>query len=144
MSGAVDDVYAYLLAQGVFGGATHWTGVKRRFTDNPGGDQVVIIQEDGGGMSEQHAEAGIGDSALSQPNVLVSVRAAAWDGNASFAKALAIKETLHGVRGVQLNPPDGSTYLGVVAVTPEPIFAGFDTTGRPLHTLSYRLMRTTA
>lgn len=135
---AVDDVYAYLTTQALIGGASGWSGFARRLMDTP--DKVVVIQEDGGGLSEQSAASGIGDSALKDPGVLVTVRAAAWDGNASFAKAQAIRLALHGLRGTSLSA-GGDVYFGISALTPEPIFAGYDGNGRPLHTISFRLLR---
>lgn len=133
---AVDDVFAYLTAQNLF--QSPWQGVKRRMLDSP--DAVVVIQEDGGSISEQSSSAGIGDSALKNPGVLVTVRGIAWDGNASFAKAQAIRTALHGLRSISL-VASGDIYFGISALTPEPIFVGFDGNGRPIHTISFRLLR---
>lgn len=133
---AVDDVFAYLTAQNLL--QSPWQGVKRRMLDTP--DQLVVMQEDGGSMNEQFSSVGIGDSALKDPGVLVTVRGLAWDGNASFAKAQAIRAALHGLRSVSL-VVSGDIYLGITALTPEPIFVGFDGNGRPIHTISFRLLR---
>lgn len=135
---AVADVFAYLTAQNLIGGATGWVGFKRRLVDTPA--KTVVVQEDGGSMNEQPSSAGIGDSALKDPGVLVTVRADPWDGDASFAKAQAIRAALHGLRSVPLTP-GGDVYFGISALTPEPIFAGYDENGRPLHTISFRLLR---
>lgn len=137
---AVDDVYSYILAQNLAGGATGWTLIKRRVMDAPAADQLVVVSEDGGERSEQSAPSGIGDSALREPGVLVTVRAGAWDGNASLSKANAIRSALHGLRGTSL-VGGGVVYFGVRAMTPEPVFAGFDGTGRPMHTIGFRLLR---
>lgn len=143
---AVDDVVAYLTTQGLVGGASGWPVVRRRLTDAPltvGGpvpDQLVVVAEDGGTAPEMSANQGVGDSALEDPAVLVTVRAAAWDGDSSRIKATAILVALHGLLGVQL-VPSGQFYLRLRAQTPEPIFAGFDDIGRPRHTVSIMLMR---
>lgn len=144
--GVVDDVTTYLTAQGLVGGNTGWPVVRRRMTDAPltvGGavpDQLVVVAEDGGPAPELSATSGIGDSAIEDPAVLVTVRAAAWDGDGSRTKAAAILSALHGLRNVQLVAA-GTKYLRLRAQTPEPIFTGYDETGRPIHTVSVMLMR---
>jgi len=130
----VSDVYAYLEAQGLAGGSTGWTLVRRRLMDAPAEDQLVAVQEDGGLAPESAASAGIGDSAMQDIGVQVMVRAVPWDGDACAAKAQAIFAALHGQRDITL----GSTlYYRVRALTPEPIFLGFDDRGRPRHTISF-------
>lgn len=144
--GVVDDVVAYLTAQGLVGGNTGWPVLRRHMTDQPltvGGavpDQLVVVAEDGGTAPEMKASFGIGDAAIEDPAVLVTVRGAAWDGDGTYAKAAGILAALHGLRGVQL-VASGTTYLRTRAQTPEPIFAGFDDAGRPRHTLSVMFMR---
>lgn len=142
LTSAVDDVYQYLLAQGAFGGVTGWDGLKRRMMDSPAKDQCVVIQEDGGEVSEMAVAEGLGSAALSNPGVLVTVRAAQWDSDASLAKANEIKALLHSQRDVTL-VAGGSVYFGIRAMTPEPIFAGYDDVGRPLHTIAFRLLTAT-
>lgn len=135
----VDDVYAFISAAGLAGGATGWTLVRRRMLDDTGLDQIVVVGEDGGVIPEIPDVSGsLGDAALSDPGVLVSVRAGAWDGDASLAKAEAILAALHGLRNTTVG---GVPYLRVRALTPEPIFAGFDDRGRPIHTVAFRLLR---
>jgi hypothetical protein len=99
-----------------------------------------MVSEDGGVSPEIRESAGIGDSALEDPGVMVTVRAKAWDGDASRAKADAILSALHGQRNIVLFA-GSDTYLRIRAQTPEPIFAGFDDQGRPLHTISFRMLR---
>lgn len=140
MPAAVDDMFEYIKTLGLTGGVTGWLLQRRRLSDT-GGDQVVVVSEDGGVGPEIPVSAGIGDSALEDPAVMVTVRAKAWDGPASAEKANAVLAALHGLRGVQLFPPTGDTYLGIRAQTPAPIFAGFDGQGRPLHTISFRMLR---
>lgn len=136
--GVVDDVYNYLLNSGLAGGGSGWTLVRRRLLDSP--DKCVVVQEDGGVGPEIATASGLGSAALADPAVLVTVRAEAWDGDATRTKAEAIHAALHGQRGVSLVSA-GTVYLGVRAQTPEPVFAGFDGNGRPLHTISFRLLR---
>lgn len=139
---AVDDVYAYLgPSPGVAlaGAGTAWDLQRRRITDAPEKDQVVVVSEDGGPPPGMKATAGVGDVALVDAGVHVSVRASQWDGDASKAKALAILTALHGQRNVQL-VASGVTYYRIRALTPEPVFAGFDVAGRPRHTVSFRLL----
>jgi len=136
---AVDDVFTFIGAGGspLAGGNSGWSLVRRKMGDDPIEDQVVVVAEDGGVLPEIKANSGIGDAAVKDPGVLVTVRAAQWDGDASKAKAAAILAALHGQRNVTL----GSTvYYRVRALTPEPIFAGFDDTGRPRHTVAFRLL----
>lgn len=134
----VEEVYDYLEAQGLAGGSTEW-GLIRRLLDD-GDDQVVVVQEDGGPRSEMPADAGIGDAALGDVGVLITVRGAASDSDASLGKAAAIRSALHGLRGIYL-VSGGELYLGVRALTPEPVFAGFDETKRPIHTIGFRFLK---
>jgi hypothetical protein len=136
----VQDVYDYLLAQNV-AGPSHpdFDLVRRNMTDEtPVRDAVVVVAEDGGAQPEQPATSGIGDSAMSDAGVLVTVRAAALDGDASFTKAQEILDLLHGQHGVQL-VSGGTQYLRIGALS-EPIFAGFDDQQRPTHTVAFRLL----
>jgi len=134
---AVQDVYDYLLDYGIAGGVTGWDLVRRRLTDTPVGDQVVVISEDGGPPPEIPSASGLGDSAMKDVGVQVMVRAAAWDGDASAQKAEEVYNALHGQRAVLL----GSTeYMRVAARTGEPIFIGFDEQGRPRHTISFLML----
>jgi len=140
---AVDDVFTYVgpsPGQGLAGGVTGWTLARRRMADPPTfTDQAVVISEDGGPPAEIKAGSGIGDSAIQDAGVMVTVRAGAWNGDASKNKAAAILAALHGLRNVQL-VSGGTTYHRVRALTPEPVFAGFDEGGRPRHTIAFRLL----
>lgn len=132
----VSDLFTYLESEGIAGGVTSWGLVRRRMHDDQ--DQLVALTEDGGPMPEIGATEGIGDSAVTDPSVLVSVRGAPWDGDAAQAKAEEVMEALHGLLGVTL----GSTrYDRIAANTAAPVFAGFDKNGRPLCTISFRCMR---
>lgn len=131
----VDDVYTHLLDEGLAGGISGWDLYRRRLSDD--GDRVVVVSEDGGPLVEVATASGIGDGALTDKAVLVTVRADAWDSDAAKAKADAIFAALHGV----LHSTIGATaYLRVRAQTPEPIFAGFDEQHRPLFTTSFLLL----
>ena len=142
--GAVADVGTYLTAQGLVGGLTGWDLIRRRIMDTPVKDTVVVLMEDGGPPPEYKPVGGdaedafgIGDAALKDVGVHVLVRAQEWDSDASLAKAQAIFDALHGRRGITL----GSTmYLRIAAMTPEPIFTGYDEQGRPRHTIAFRLL----
>lgn len=139
----VDDVMVYIVAQNspaIVGGATGWDIFRRRMTDEPSKDQVVVVSEDGGPEPEIKTSVGIGNAAVSDAGVLVSVRGKQWDGDSSKNKAFEIWTLLHGKRNIQLVAPSGTTYYRIRALTPEPIFAGFDDTGRPRHTVGFRLL----
>lgn len=139
---AVDDVYAYIESQGLANGATGWLLVRRRLVDQPNAPaQTVVVAEDGGNEPEMGAPLGIGDAATSDVGVLVTVRAGAWDGDSGAAKASAILAALHGLRNVVLGGEGSTTYFRVKALMPEPVFAGFDAQGRPMHTVALRLLR---
>lgn len=137
--GAVSDVYAYLGAQGIAGGSTGWSLLRRQVSDAAGVlDQLVVVSDDGGATPEMAAAVGIGDAAFGDAGVLITVRAGEHDGDASQAKAEEILAALHGQFGVLIG---STTYLRVRALTAEPTFAGFDDRGRPLHTLGVRMLR---
>jgi Bacteriophage minor capsid protein len=144
MTTAVDDVFAFLESEGLAGGSTEWNLLVRRVMDAPAANQCVIVAEDGGDLPELEADAGIGDSAVRNIGVLVTVRAEPWDSDAGFAKAYAIWSALHSLRDVVLGGSGATVYLRVRALTPEPIFAGYDDQGRPLHTVALRLLRLAA
>lgn len=135
--GAVDDVYTFLLDGGLAGGSTGWGLLRRRTMDAPATDQLVVVSEDGGPLPEIKEDVGIGDSALADAGVFVRVRGAAWDGDASLAKAQAVLDALHGLRSTEVG---SKQYLRVRALTPEPVFAGFDDDGRPHHTVALRML----
>lgn len=133
----VDDVFAFLESEGFAGGSTDWTLLRRRVMDAPAADSLVVLTEDGGTAPEQPAQSGIGDSAMQDRGIQIRVRAEAWNGDAAQAKAKAISNALHGQRNVQI----GSTrYLRVGAMTAEPVFIGFDSSGRPEYTQSFRML----
>lgn len=135
MANAASDVYDYLVAQGLVGAG--WTIVMRKIMDDPALDQLIVVSEDGG-TAEMPAASGIGSQVIADKGVLITVRAKDSESDVSFAKANAILVAMHGLRDVQLVV--GSLYLGIRALTPEPVFAGFDDRGRPLHTVALRLL----
>lgn len=137
---AVDDVFTFLTDQGLGGGATGWDLIRRRIMDSPASDQLIVITEDGGSQPEMKAAAGIGDSALSDPGVMITVRAKAWESDTSLAKAAAIQAALHS-RLSQTLVASGTVYFRVRSQTSEPVFAGFDDQNRPIHTISFRLLK---
>ena len=133
----VEDLYEYLVGEGVAAGSTGWTILRRRIMDAPAGDQLIVLTEDGGALPAIPAEEGIGASAESDPAVQVRVRAKAWDGDASAAKAGEIFTLLHGKRNLIMN---GNLYLRVRAQTAQPVFMGFDSKSRPEHTISFQFL----
>ncbi len=134
---AVDDVYDFLTDQGIAGGSTGWDLLRRRLMDAPVGNPVVVLTEDGGGQPEIPTDEGIGDSALQDVGVHVTVRAAPWDGDASAAKAIEIYDALHGLLDTEVG---STTYMRVRARTSEPVFLNFDDQGRPRHTIAFLLL----
>jgi hypothetical protein len=135
---AVDDVFAYLEAQGIAGGSTGWDCKRRRMMDGQGSsDQIVVLQEDGGPAPEIKVADGIGDSAMKDAGVLVTVRATQWKSDDSRSKAQAVFDALHGKIAAMIG---SRTYLRVAALTPEPVWIGFDEQGRPRHTIAFRLL----
>lgn len=135
----VDELFTFIEDQGLAGGSTEWTLLRRRIMDAPANDRLVVVTEDGGLEAEIAAQEGIGDAALADPAVMVTVRAEAWNGDATAQKAAAIFAALHGRQGTLIS--GGASYLRVRAQTPEPVFAGYDERGRPMHTVSFRLLR---
>lgn len=138
MANAVNEVFDFIVAQGLSGGG--WAILRRRVMDGTGvGDKLIVVSEDGGSVELGAPAGSMGDAALADKGVMVQVRATAHDGDASFLKANAILVALHGLRGVTL-VSGGGVYLGIRALTPEPVFAGYDERGRPLHTVAFRLL----
>lgn len=137
--GVVADVASWLETAGLTGGSTGWVALRRRLTDTPQPDQVVVVREDGGPTPEMAAPAGeLGDAAMVDVGVFVLVRGQPSDSDGSYAKAQAIYNALHGARGVLVG---AHQYLRVHARTPEPIFVGFDALGRPQHTIGFQCLR---
>lgn len=131
-----EDVYTFLEAQALAGGATGWTLTLRRVLDDPATDKQVVVTEDGGPTPETKRSSGIGDSALADGAVQVRVRAEAWDGDTAMAKAKAIFDALHGQHRITVG---ATQYHRVRAMTPEPVFIGFDDKGRPSVTISFMM-----
>lgn len=135
---AVEDVFLYLTEVGIAGGSTDWDLLRRRDMDSPAANQLVIISEDGGPAPETPATAGIGDSAMRDTLIHVTVRGEPWDSDATQAKAVEIYNALHGqINGFLVGT---TSYLRVRAQTPEPLFLGFDTDGRARHTIAFLLL----
>lgn len=133
--GVVDDVQDRLQAQGLIDGATGWPSVRRYLHEDS--DQLVVLTEDGGPPPEMTAASGLGETAETDAGIQVRVRAEPGDSDASFSRAKAIYDDLHGLKGVTLGSTD---YHRVAALSPEPVFMGFDDEGRPEHTISFRLL----
>lgn len=131
--GFVSDVQTFLQNEGLIGGATGWTSLRRRILDDV--DQIVVFSEDGGLEPEQPAAEGIGDNATTDPAVQIYVRGRPWDGDSASAKALAIFDKLQGQRDAVIG---SSRYIRIQARTSEPTFLGFDERGRPELTISFR------
>jgi hypothetical protein len=138
----VADVATFIEDAGVAGGSTAWKLFRRRMADQGMGDKIVVVSEDGGMAPEFPSVVGIGDSALEDPAVLVTVRGSVNDSDATEQKAMEVYELLHGRRDVQLTTEsNATTYYRVKARTPGPVFAGFDERGRPIHTVSFQCLR---
>lgn len=134
--GVVADVQAYCEAQSLVDG-TDWLSLRRRHIDAQ--DQIVVFTEDGGPQPlNLPASDGMGDEAWGDAGVQVFVRGPEHDGDASYSKAEAIRTALHGLAPVTMN---GTLYYRVQAMTPEPVFIGFDDKGRPQHTIAFRLAK---
>lgn len=132
--GAVADVQTRLQNQNIVDGATGWTSYRRYFPDEA---KVVSISEDGGFAPEIGVSTGLGDTSFGDPGVQVMVRASkAGGGDESFSKAEEIRSDLHGKRDIDI---DGTTYLRIIALTSEPVHAGYDENGRSIHTIAFRL-----
>jgi hypothetical protein len=131
---AVADVVAYLVDEGVAGGSTGWPIFRRRLNDTS--DRQIVVTEDGGLPPLIRPEEGLGSSSHRDVAVLVTVRGEQWDSDSTEAKASEIFSELHGLLAVTLG---GTEYLRVAAQTASPVFAGFDETGRPVHTIGFRL-----
>lgn len=138
--GLVADVVAYLqsLSPEIMDGSTEWRSVMRNMNDGMG-DQLIVFREDGGTEPETPSEPGtMGDSALMEPSIHVTVRGRPQQGNVAVAKAQEIQDALHGLLRVQM----GSThYMRVKAQMPEPLFYRYDERERPLVTQSFRALR---
>lgn len=132
----VDDVQTRLASQSLVDGSTGWPSSRRMVHDET--DKLVVITEDGGPPPEIAAGTGIGDSARGDVGVHVLVRGEPGDGDASAAKAQAILDDLHSVRDTTIG---ATSYGRVRALTPEPVFAGYDEKHRPQHTVAFRMLR---
>lgn len=137
MASTVENVASFLEAEGLAGGSTEWILMRRRIMDTPKTNQLVVVSEDGGPPSEIPAAEGIGDSAMRDSGVIVTVRADPWDGDSSSGKAEEIRDALHGLIAADVGE---QMYHRVRAMTSEPVFAGFDDKNRPLHTIAFRLL----
>lgn len=134
--GAVADVQTYLEDQSLIGSGTGWDSVRRFMHDQQ--DQIVVLSEDGGPAPEFPASSGLGSAAVSDVGVHLMIRGARRDGDASQSKAQAILDQLHGLVDQTIS---GTRYIRIRAMTPEPVFAGWDENERPTHTIAFRLMR---
>jgi len=105
--------------------------------DTPLPDQMVMMVEDGGPPPEMSIAGDGQEVAVKDLGVLVTVRAKQWDGDASLVKAQEILTALHGKVAFALV---SRIYIRISAMTAEPVFAGFDEQGRPLHTVAFRLL----
>ncbi|MFW6202562.1 MAG: minor capsid protein [Gemmatimonadota bacterium] len=130
------DVQSYLQAQSLVDGETGWTSTKRHLHDDA--DQVVALTDDGGPPPEIATSSGLGDQAIADVGVQALVRAARLKADDSYDKAEAIRDALHGLTDTTLG---ATRYIRVRAMTSEPVFAGFDSNGRPTHTIAFRLLR---
>jgi hypothetical protein len=133
--GVVDDVRSYLQASDLVDGSTGWLSVPRVVHDEQ--DQLVVLSEDGGPPPEIAKPSGLGDGASQFAGLQVRVRAAAYEHDVAYAKAREIMDALHSLTAAVLG---STTYEGVWALTSEPVLMGFDDTGRPEYTQSFRLM----
>lgn len=135
MSTVAADVRAHLVAQAIVDGGTGWTSVLRRVHDEA--TKLVVVTEDGGRSPELPASSGVGEAAARDLGVQVRVLGPKWDGDATEVKAQEIFDALHGLLSTVLG---AQLYLRVRALS-EPTFLGYDETGRPDITASYRLYR---
>lgn len=132
--GVVSDGQTYLAAQGLIDGATGWPSSRRKRHETDDG-RLVVLTEDGGAQSEIPAQEGLGDVASKDPGLQVYVRGQPNKGDAAHAKALEIKDALHGLLDADLG---ATTYERIVALS-EPIFNGWDDQDRAQFTISFRM-----
>lgn len=129
----VDDVIAYLDAQGVLDGSTGWPSSPRLVHDDS--DRLVTIAEDAGPAPE--LAGGSFDGASKFEGVRVVVRGAPFEGDLAAARAVLIRDALHGLTATALG---STTYEGVWSLTSSPAWIGYDGNSRPEFSLSFRLM----
>lgn len=134
--GAVEDVQDDLQAAGIVDGSTGWKSTRRAERD-AGGNQQVIISEDGGPDPEMKTTEGIGSAAVVDEQVQVRVRGDPWDSDATLAKAEEIFDRLHG----RLSETVGGTTYHRVRAQSRPVLAGFDDDDRPSHTITFLMLR---
>lgn len=133
--GLVSDVQTYLVAQGLVDGTTGWPSKRRHVSDHDTESaQLVVVTEDGGPVPTHDAASGLGSAATRVPGVQVFVRGEPFEGDEAFAKAQAIYDALHSLKGTAVG---ASTYVAVQARTPEPVFIGYDDKQRPQFTISF-------
>jgi hypothetical protein len=132
----VADVQSYLAALDIIDGSSEWPSVRRHAHDDTA--RLVVLTEDGGGEPETPSPTGIGDSAMMEPAVQVLVRGDPQDSDAAEAKAAEIFVALHGLLQTEVGT---MTYARIKAQTPGPLFIGFDESGRPEFTISFRAVR---
>jgi hypothetical protein len=129
----VTDVVSYLATLDIVDGSSDWPSVRGVLHD--GSDQLVAIRNDGGGLPEIGADAGLGSAAFRDPRVHLTIRGAPHDRDGAEDKAQEVYDALHGLMATTL----GSTeYHRIVAET-TPIEVGQDENARPIHTVAFRL-----
>jgi len=134
MADAVTDVQTFLQGQGLVDGSTDWPSIRRKMHDES--DRLVMIAEDGGPRPEMPASSGVGSAAVYMLGVLVTVRGLPDESDPAADQAEQIRRALHGERDVVIG---SRTYIGAWAMTPHPVFAGWDENNRAIFTVAFRL-----
>lgn len=129
------DVYTHIASQNLAGGATGWGLSRRNVIPEP--HALVVVSEDGGLPAEVHQDEGVGDAAQMSPVVQIRTRGEPQRSDAPADKALAIRDELVGARRMF----NGTPYMRVTALTPEPVYIGLDEKARPEFTISFRCLR---
>ena len=122
----LDDVAAFLDAQGVTGGATGWTAFKSFVPPSP--DQVVVVTETGGGEPDQTD----GDR-FEEITFQVRVRGAPMDYAGARAKAREVYLALN-------DAALGADYVYCYATQAGPAPLGYDSNDRPELTWNFRAL----
>lgn len=127
------DVQAYLASLDIVDGSSDWPSVRGVLHDQS--DRLVAIRNDGGGLPEIGAAAGLGSAAFRDPRVHVTVRGEPHEPNATGAKIWEIYAALHGLMATTL----GATQYDRIVAVNTPIEVEQDENARPIHTVAFRM-----
>jgi hypothetical protein len=130
---AVRDLQAYLMAEGLIDGSSGWPSSRSGAHDDS--ERLVVFAPDGGSSPEIPAVSGIGDTAMQDPAVHVTVRGAVGERDEAEEAMEALRFAAHGKTSTSM----GSILYFRVAARSEPVMY-FDDRNRPNFTVSFRMM----